>query len=399
MTDVADAERLIAERMVSFGETSISLDQANGAVLRETVAAERDQPPFDRVTMDGIAIASRDWEQGTRSFHIIGTQGAGVAALTLNEPGQCVEIMTGAVLPDNADSVIPIERVTLEDGEALVEDGIDFSPAQYVHPRSSDRTSSSTLLSPGARLGPPEIAIAAGAGRASILAAALPRVAVISTGDELVGAGEPLEDYQIRSSNDHAIEAALNRHRVATVSRSRLHDDRDSMLRSVRELHDEHDVLILSGGVSMGRFDFVPSVLEELEVELVFHRVMQRPGRPLWFGMSCDTKPVFALPGNPVSTMVCLRRYVIPALQQALGMTPENEERAALGADVAFSADLTYFLPIVMNWNDAGLGIAEPRPTNTSGDFVSLAGTDGFVELPRGQDTYTTGRVARLFRW
>ena len=399
MTEVSDAERLIAECMPPFGTTSISLSDAVGAILQEPINAERDQPPFDRVTMDGIAIASGDWQQGMRSFQVIGTQGAGVGALTLEEPGQCVEIMTGAVLPANADSVIPVERFKRTSDEAVVQSSFEFSPGQFVHLRGSDRKAGNQLLQPGIRLGAPEIAVAASAGRMEIKVARLPRVAVISTGDELVDAGEPLADYQIRSSNDRAIEAALNQHRLAKVVRSRLKDDRETMLEAVRELHNQNDLLILSGGVSMGRFDFVPSVLEELEIQVMFHRIDQRPGRPMWFGISQDSKPVFALPGNPVSTTVCLYRYVLPALQQALGMQPAIIERLILASDVPFPADLTYFLPIVVGYNDEGTGIAKPQPTNTSGDLVSLAGTDGFVELPRGQDLYPKGMVVRLFRW
>jgi len=117
------------------------------------------------------------------------------------------------------------------------------------------------------------------------------------------------------------------------------------------------------------------------------------------FGVSRDAKPVFALPGNPVSTMVCLNRYVRPALQQALGLRPGSDERVTLATDVEFSADLTYFLPVDVEWTNDGIGMATPRPTNTSGDFVALAGTDGFVELPRGQNIYEQGTVVRLFRW
>ncbi len=385
--------------MPAFRSRAIPLADAVNAVLHEEVHAERDQPPFDRVTMDGIAIAYRDWQQGKRNFDVVGTQAAGAPALSISDSGQCVEIMTGAVLPAGADTVIPVERIIRSEKEALVEESAEVSSGQFVHPRGSDRKSGSLILRPGIRLGSPEIAVLASAGRATIQAAALPLVAVISTGDELVDVDEPLADYQIRSSNDRAIEASLAQHFVARVTRSRLKDERDEMLEAIRTLHDQNDVLILSGGVSMGRYDFVPSVLEELKVELVFHRVEQRPGRPMWFGLSRDDKPVFALPGNPVSTMVCLRRYVLPALQQMLGLEPANAERVELGADVEFAADLTYFLPAVISWTKAAVGVAEPRPTNTSGDFVSLAGTDGFVELPRGRDVYPAGTAVRLFRW
>jgi len=399
MTEVADAERMISERMMPFGSQMLPLSEAVNTVLHETVVAERDQPPFDRVTMDGIAIAHRDWQAGTRTFNVVGTQGAGVPALSITEAGQCVEIMTGAVLPGNTDSIIPVERITRTQDAAQVDASAEVSQGRFVHPRGSDRKAGSPLLNPGIRLASPEIAVLASAGRAEVRAAELPLVAVISTGDELVDVDEPIATYQIRSSNDRAIEASLTRHSVARVMRSRLKDDRDKMLEAIRELHDQSDVLILSGGVSMGQYDLVPSVLQELKVELVFHRIEQRPGRPMWFGISRDAKPVFALPGNPVSTMICLHRYVLPALQQGLGLQPTSAERITLSTDVELSANLTFFLPVVITWTDAGIGIAEPRPTNTSGDIVTLAGTDGFVELPRGEGKHVKGTAVRLFRW
>ena len=149
----------------------------------------------------------------------------------------------------------------------------------------------------------------------------------------------------------------------------------------------------------MGKYDFVPAVLEELGVNLVFHRIEQRPGRPMWFGVSDESKLVFALPGNPVSTLVCLTRYVLPALRQALGLKPANNQTVALGKDVGFSANLTYFLPVKLNFSGKGLGIALPRPTNTSGDFLSLADTDGFVQLPKDQSRFKKGTTATFFQW
>lgn len=399
MTDVAEAEALILERMSRFPARETPLDDCAGAVLRETVHAERDQPPFDRVTMDGIAIDHDAWQAGRRRYRVAGTQGAGAPAMSISSPAECVEIMTGAMLPRGTDTVIPVERVTIGEGEAVVQASAVVSRRQFIHARGSDRAAGSRLLDCGQRIGPAEVAILAGAGRARVRIAEPPRVAVVSTGDELVEAGQPIQPYQIRSSNDRAIEAALVRRFGARVTRASLRDDPAEILESIARLHDRNDVVVLTGGVSMGKYDFVPGVLERLGVELVFHRIEQRPGRPMWFGVSRASRPVFALPGNPVSTLVCLIRYVVPALWKATGAAPETEEWVRLAGEVKFSADLVYFLPVKLRADPGGALSAEPRPTNTSGDYAALGGTDGFVELPRGYDLFPVGIPARLFRW
>jgi molybdopterin molybdotransferase len=255
------------------------------------------------------------------------------------------------------------------------------------------------VLRAGTRLAAPEIAVLAGAGRASALVTELPRVAVISTGDELVDAGKPIAPHQIRSTNDRAIEASLTQHRLGTVTRARLRDEANALAVAIDRLDSELDALVLSGGVSMGQFDFVPSVLEELGAKLVFHRIEQRPGRPMWFGISARGKPIFALPGNPVSTLVCATRYLLPALRAASGLANAPPELVALAAPVEASPTLTYFVPVTLSWSDGGTTLATPHATNTSGDFVTLAGTDGFVELPTKHGTHPAGTVARLFRW
>ena len=160
-----------------------------------------------------------------------------------------------------------------------------------------------------------------------------------------------------------------------------------------------HDVLILSGGVSMGKLDLVPKVLEKLGVNLVFHHVAQRPGKPMWFGVSHSGPAVFALPGNPVSTLVCLSRYVLPALRAAMGQAPVESQRIALTAPVEVKTPLTFYMPVKLKSDDWGRTSAEPKPTNGSGDFTALAGTDGFVELPPGPNTFPKGFVARFYRW
>ena len=399
MTEVAEAEALILARMPSWPSIRTATGASRGRVLREVIVAERDQPPFDRVTMDGIAISCADWSGGLRRFESIGTQAAGAPASTLTGPGQCVEIMTGAVCPAGADTIIPVERLRREPGSTIIVDETPIDRGQCIHPRGSDRRQGDRLLEAGIRIGATEIAVIASAGYADVAVAALPRVAMISTGDELVGPGEPLAPYQIRSTNDFSIEASLALAGLAEVTCARLRDDETALTRAVAALHDDHDALIVSGGVSMGQFDFVPAVLERLGAELVFHRVEQRPGRPLLFAISRDAKPIFALPGNPVSALVCLTRYVIPALRHAAGLQADPMERAVLTDSVTRSGRLTYFLPVKLGWDEQGTETAEPRATNTSGDFVSLAGTDGFVELPKGRKHDPKGTVARVFRW
>jgi len=399
MTEVAAAEALIQSHMPKFPARQEPLSACAGLVLAEDIHAERDQPPFDRVTMDGIAIAFRDFAAGVRSFEVVGTEAAGAKPLAI-AASQCVEVMTGAVLPHGADTVVPIERVQ-RDGSASATIAADAAVAaeQFVHRRASDRAQGSLCLRAGTRLGPPEIAVLAGAGHATAWVAAVPLVAVISTGDELVDAGKPIAAHQIRSTNDRAVEASLTQHRLGQVTRARLRDDANALAVAIDRLDAELDVLVLSGGISMGKFDFVPSVLTELGAKLVLHKVQQRPGRPMWFGVSARGKPIFALPGNPVSTLVCATRYVLPALRHASGLSPARPELVEITAPIEASPTLTLFTPVTLSSSERATLLAKPHPTNTSGDFVTLAGTDGFVELAAKRGSYPAGTVARLFRW
>ena len=399
MTDVAAAEAVILAHMPRFPARHEPLSACVGRVLAEDVQAERDQPPFDRVTMDGIAIAFRDFSAGVRSFAVLGTQGAGAEPFVVSAAAQCVEVMTGAVLPRGTDTVVPVERVQRNGASAAIAADAAVRAEQFVHRRASDRSAGSDVLQAGTRLQAPEIAVLAGAGRATALVVDLPRVAVISTGDELVEAGKPIAPHQIRSTNDRAIEASLTQHRLGSVTRARLRDDANALAVAIDRLDTELDVLVLSGGVSMGQFDFVPSVLTELGAKLVLHKVEQRPGRPMWFGVSARGRPIFALPGNPVSTLVCVTRYLLPALRQASGLPPSPPELVEITAPIEGSPTLALFTPVTLSSSERGTLRAEPRPTNTSGDFVALAGTDGFVELAAKRGSYPAGTVARLFRW
>lgn len=393
-----EAAALIEARMPTCATERVPLERSQGRVLRERLVAERDQPPFDRVTMDGIAIHSDALANNQRQFKLRGIQGAGAAAMPLGDAGHCVEIMTGAILPPDADTIVPVERIRYADGIVTLEAGYTPDPGQFIHRTGSDHAAGQPLLQPGCVIGAPEMAVLTITGHADVEVARWPDIAVISTGDELVDAGEPLEPFQIRSSNDRAIVAALEKRGCRSSRRAHLLDDPVQLRESIGRMHDDHDVLILSGGVSMGKYDYVPQIMDELGVELVFHKILQRPGLPMWFGVSAAGKPVFALPGNPVSTLVCMIRYVLPAIQGAMGAR-EPVHALPLAEPVHFTPDLTCFMPVRLTHTETGAVLALPKPTNTSGDFISLTGSDGFVELPRGQDDFPTGYAAKFFAW
>ena len=373
--------------------------QSVGGILREDIHAERDQPPFDRVSMDGVALDSTAAHQGHRSFTIEGVQAAGGAPLRLKDGTGCIEVMTGAVLPEDCDAVVPYEQLALEGSSVTLNEGGGIEAWQNIHRRASDARQGSLLLKSGTRLNAPDVAIAAGAGFARVQVSVQPRVLVISTGDELVDPGTPILPHQVRRSNAYGVTAALRRRGLLHVTDDHVRDDAGQMLARLQQHLATHDVLILSGGVSMGKFDLVPQTLTRLGVREVFHKVEQRPGKPLWFGVTADGRLVFGLPGNPVSTLVCLARYVAPALNAAMGESALESRRIALKVPHTVANRLTHFIPVRVEADAEGRDWAVPRPTNGSGDFISLAGTDGFVELSPGPATWPAGFVAPFYRW
>lgn len=398
MLTTAEALNRILAAMPELSVESVALRAADGRVLRQVVEAERDQPPFDRVMMDGIAIAHSDFANGLRQFPVQCTQMAGDAAAVLSQ-GKCIEIMTGASLPAHADCVIPVERISVSEGIAILEHGYEAVAQQFIHPRASDHAAGSQLLAPGKRVSAMDIAVIASAGLTHVDVSRSPVVRIISTGNELVAAGQPIEPHQVRLSNGPAIQALLAQHGYPDCEHEHLLDKRAILRERIAGHLNEADVVILSGGVSMGKADFVPEVLAELGVKKHFHRISQRPGKPMWFGSGPDGQAVFALPGNPVSALVCCRHYVIPALASASASTTAAPEFAALAADVTFEPELTCFQPVRLVSNAVGQVLAMPVKTNTSGDFAALSGSDGYVELALEQSQFPAGTSVFLHRW
>jgi molybdopterin molybdotransferase len=401
MLSPAEAEKLILENVAPFFREDCPLLLAQGRVLREDIKADRDLPPFDRVTLDGFALRSASLAAGTRTFQVEAVQAAGMRAFKLGpEPAACIEIMTGAVLPEGADCIVPYEEVSRDGNAVTVSPAATAFPAGHaIHRRGGDHRGGEIVVRSGSRLTGREIAVAAACGYSSVTVAHLPRIAVISSGDELVEVDSAVAPHQIRRSNDHALRAALTGAGYPNAARFHFRDVRHEIEHMLWHIIAEFDVVILTGGVSKGKFDYLPGELDRQGVRRIFQGVAQRPGKPLWFGVSARNTPVFALPGNPVASYTCLHRFLLPALARASGMTELPRRTAALAAGVNFKPKLTYYLPVKLGSGPRAELLATPDPSNTSGDFAGLVGTDGFLELSPGTGEFPAGTVAPFWPW
>jgi len=398
----AEATAIISQHLPSLPSEDCGLSSAHGRILRRSIKTDRDLPAFDRVTMDGFALNSADLaDDPSRPLRIVGFQAAGMMAQTLAASGQAIEIATGAVMPHGADVIVPYEETERDGDTFTLASGTTVTPGQNLHRRASDFRSGAELITPGTRLTGREIAVAATCGATHLTVATRPSIAVIATGDELVEIDVPhIAAHQIRKSNDHALRAALLQSGLASrIERFHLRDHRPEIEQSLKNILAQFDVVILTGGVSKGKLDYIPEVLAELKVTQHFRGIAQRPGKPLWFGTTSRRTPVFALPGNPVSTYTCLHRYVIPALRQMAKATPSPAETAILTTAFNFPRPLAFMLPVQIDASTGGRLSAHPAPFNTSGDLGGLLHTDGFLELPADQSQFPAGTIAPFYRW
>jgi molybdopterin molybdotransferase len=397
MITVEQAEKLILVEAADFGAEIIPFDMALGRVLAENIKADRDLPPFNRVTMDGIAISYQSFETGIKTFKIKGTQAAGDAPVDIDEPDVCIEIMTGAVLPVSVDTVIRYEDLEIKDGSATVLIS-EIKRGQNLHLQGADKKQGEIILTPGRIITPAVISLLASVGEAEVRVKRLPRVVILSSGDELVDVGVKPSPYQIRRSNSYTIHAALTQEGI-TAGMLHIPDDPEITRNQIQQCLHNYDVILLTGGISMGKFDHIPRALQELQVNTIFHKVQQRPGKPFWFGKHDNGVVVFAFPGNPVATFMCLHRYFMPWLQASLGLPEQQTTYAILNSDFEFTPDLKYFLQVKLNFNEEGQLLATPVEGNGSGDFANLADTDAFMELPLEKNEFRKGEVYKVWQF
>jgi molybdopterin molybdotransferase len=373
----------------------VRVGDALGCVLAQEVKTDREYPPFNRATRDGYAVFAADAKAGA-TLKCTGEIKAGDRVTKELWAETCVQIMTGAAVPSGADAVVMIEH-TKRDGDEVRFERAAVTGQNFV-PRGSEARAGQTLLTPGMKLGYAELALAAQVGAAELKCAQKPRVAILSTGDEIVPVDSIPGRFQIRNSNSVSLAAQVRLAGGKPVLLGNAMDREDDLSSKIRRGLQE-DLLVLSGGVSMGKYDLVEKVLRELETEFYFDEVAIRPGRPAVFG-KCEEKFVFGLPGNPVSTMVTFELFVVPAVDLLSGAEARGLPivEARLGEAMNEKPGLTHFLPARMEGQGAEREVKTLK-WQGSGDVSALGRANCFVVVPAEKEKLAVGeRVEVIVR-
>ena len=360
---------------------------ALGRVLAEEIRSDRAYPPFDRSTRDGYAVRAAEATPGG-ALRCAGEIKAGDEVRSSLEQGTCVQIMTGAAVPRGGDAVVMIE-FTKREGDLVRFERVTRA-GQNIVPRGSEGAAGQTVLRPGMRLGYAELALAAQVGAAELQCLARPRVAILSTGDEVVGIDETPGEFQIRNSNSVSLAAQVRLAGGEPVALGNAADRTEVLQEKIGE-GLQADMLVLSGGVSMGKYDLVEAVLKALGAEFYFDAVAMRPGKPAVFGR-CGETFVFGLPGNPVSTMVTFELFATAAIDLLSGTEarPLPLVRARLGEALDEKPGLTHFLPARVEGRGAAMS-AKALKWQSSGDLGALAEANGFIVVPADKSRVEAG--------
>jgi molybdopterin molybdotransferase len=392
LLSMEEAQRLVLEHVRPLPSERVPLDEAAGRVLAQPAVAVVDLPPFDSSAMDGFTVRAAD----TPGRLPVGFRiAAGRPAARPLEPGEAMAIATGGAVPEGADSVIPVEYVADRGNEVEIQEAVE--PGAFVRPRGGDARRGAVVVEPGVRLGPGHLGALAAAGVAEVQTARRPRAAVLTTGSELRTPGEELEPGQIYEANGVILAAQLAS-AGAVVDRLSAVADEAAEHREALERGLEADVLVTSGGVSVGPHDLVRDVGAQLGIEEVFWRVAVKPGKPLWFGVRGGTL-VFGLPGNPVSSLVCFELFVRPAVLALQGVSQPGP-RFTPGA-----------LTTAVRRNGARDELARARATLVDGEIalepvsgqeshmiVRAAEADALVLIPRGEGELAAGARVRFLQ-
>src|SRR3990167_4280523 len=377
---VAAAQQCMLESVATFGAEQVKLEQSLGRVLAEQVRANRDQPPYDISAMDGYALRSADLGSVPAALEIIEDIKAGDMPSKTLASGQCARIMTGAPMPQGADAVIRVE-----DTEALADNRVQINqsvkPGNDIRRLGENMRNGEVVLSPGTAITPGVIGVLATVKRAQVQVYRRPRVAILSTGNELEGLDEPVDPNKIPNSNSYALMAQVQALGIEPVLLGIARDDPVELEQYLRR-GLEYDVLLVSGGTSVGVHDYVRPTIEALGAQMLFWRVAMKPGHPVAFG-KVGEKIIFGLPGNPVSSMVCFEEFVVPALRRMMGhaRTYRRTIEARMTHNVKHQPGRTEFIRVLLAKEEGGYA-ATSTGAQGSGMLLSMARADGLEVVP-----------------
>ena len=402
MLSVAEALEQVLQHAKPLPPTETALTNATGLVLAEDVASDVDSPPHDKSIVDGYAVRGADLKEGRAELAVLEEIVAGAVPTRAVTPGHASRIMTGAPMPDGADSIVMVERTEFSPGPQAgsslgtvrIQDD-RFRPGQNLMRRAVSLRKGDVVLKSGAELGPAEVGLLAEVGRARVRAIGPVLVAILSTGNELVPAHEIPGPGQIRNSNGPLLTSACRRAGAVPIDLGIGRDDAEQLRRLITAAL-ECDIVVISGGVSAGVLDLVPGVLAELGVRQVFHKINLKPGKPLWFGVhnSPDKSSlIFALPGNPVSSLVCFELFVKPAIARLGGKhwePPHPTRQAKLTREFTHRGDRPTYYPSIFNQSSDGPRI-EPTAWQGSADLRGLIGANALALFPAGDHSYQAG--------
>jgi molybdopterin molybdotransferase len=397
MISADQALQIVLENVAPLGVERISILDALGRVLAETISSPRDIPGFDNSAMDGYAVRAADVAKASEAtpvkLKVVETVGAGQMPTRRVGTGETVRTMTGAPIAEGADAVIPVERT--RGVSEVVEFLASAEHRAFIRPRGEDLRLGEMVMSAGKTLTPAELGMLASVNRAMVEVIRRPRVAIVATGDELVDVDQPPVGAQVVNSSAYALAGAIREAGAEAVILKVARDE----AREIRERLAEamtFDAMLSTGGVSVGQFDHVKGALDELGMRQLFHGVAQKPGRPLKFG-TVGYRPVFGLPGNPVSTLVCFYLYARPALLKMSGHRRVGlpRVRARCAVDIKTSKDLTEFVRVRLE-REGDAYLATPTGGQGSGIFSSISRADGLLIGPSSETVLKAGAQATV---
>ncbi len=390
---------IVLECVRPLGTVRKPLDDAPGHCLVQDVLADRDMPPADRSTMDGYAVRSSDLAKRPCSLRLVGEVAAGSAARPRVRPGTCVRVLTGANIPPGANAVVMVEQT--EEADGLITFRTKVPAGSNIRKRGEDAKKGTVLLKKNTVLGPLQIGLCAAVGESEPRVYARPDVAALCTGEELRPAGGRVRAHELRNSNGPALLAALREHGYTNVILGVAPDDIEALTRRIKQATGKCHVLILTGGVSVGKYDFVPEAVRQIGATIRFHRVAMKPGRPTLYATLSTKRHIFGLPGNPLSTMTGFYEFVLPALRRMSGL-PEKEcrptTRLPLNRILRTEGERVKFVLAKLVWGKKGPSVSALK-SHGSADIAAGARADGVIVVPAGTQELAAGSLVEFRPW